>query len=45
MGKAWKILLISGIFIVIVGASITVSSVKKLDSIEPHWVLENETQG
>ncbi|DAC15384.1 MAG TPA: hypothetical protein D7H86_01255 [Candidatus Poseidoniales archaeon] len=45
MGKAWKILLISGIVIVILGASITVSSVKKLDSIEPHWVLENKTQG
>jgi len=45
MGKAWKILLISGIVIVIAGASITVSSLKKLDSIEPYWVLENKTQG
>ena len=45
MGKAWKILLVSGIVILIAGASITVLSARELESIEPYWVLENETQG
>ena len=45
MGKAWKILLVSGLVILIAGVSITVLSAKELESIEPYWVLENETQG